>query len=106
MKYFITLLFVFFTLNACALGRFESPPSPTNMQPQNIAFLSAQLTNNNYIEPQNESPQSCEVSVSKAIISHEIEYGEHTHKSSFLGINMDYIGLAKDVVSIVFLGIK
>ncbi|MDG2252518.1 MAG: hypothetical protein P8K73_02595 [Methylophilaceae bacterium] len=105
MKYFIAIQLILFSVNC--LAEFNNPQNSLSHKSfEQLAFYSNQPNRDYRDEMTTDVIFSCEGIEEKNIIEHDIEYGEHTHKTKLLGIDMEYISLVKDLTSFLLLGIK
>ena len=98
------ILLTLFSLNCLADHRVSVPSNDRGFV--QLAFYSSQPHYDYYGKSSDNTDNSCEGIKSAEIVEHGIEYPEHTHKTKFLGVDMEYISLIKNLTSFLLLGIK
>jgi len=100
----MTILLTLFSLNCLADNNIPTQSNDKGFV--QLAFYSSQPHYDYYGKVTDNIAKSCEWIESTNIIEHDIEYPEHTHKTKFLGVDMEYISLIKNVTSFLLLGIR
>ena len=100
----MTILLTLFSLNCLADNNIPTQSNDKGFV--QLAFYSSQPHYDYYDKATDNIASSCKGIETTNIIEHDIEYVEHTHKTKFLGVDMEYISLIKNLTSFLLLGIK